>query len=188
MAREPHLHDEPGAGVGEHPTPGDRRYHHEVDDPLDWDGDDYALTGPVEAHGRSLDLGLLFLRLAGLPLVLHGVAKAVDMPAYTQVVADNFVAGQAPDLFAWLVMLGQVALPLLIGLGLFTRPAAFLLTAMTAAGWVFLVYLGGGYRLLDGDGALTGEDALLYAGLALPLVFTGAGRWSVDGLRTGGRP
>ena len=188
MAREPDLHDEPDAGLGGQIMPADGLYHHEVDDPRDWDGDGYALTGPVEAHGRSLDLGLLLLRLAGLPLVLHGAAKAVDMPAFTQVVADNLVGGQAPDLFAWLVMLGQVALPLLVAIGLFTRPAAFLLTAMAAAVWVFMIYLSGDYRLLDGDGALTGENALLYAGLALPLVFTGAGRWSVDGLRTGGRP
>ena len=37
-------------------------------------------------------------------------------------------------------------------------------------------------------GALTGENALLYVALALPLVFTGAGRWSLDSLRTAGRP
>lgn len=183
MAREP----------TEMPT-GDGGYHHEVDDPTLWDEDDYALTGPVEAHGRSLDLGLLLLRLAALPLVLHGAAKAVAMPGFTAAVADNLVGGQAPDLFAWLLMLGQVALPLLIAVGLFTRPAAFLLAAMMATIWAFVVYLGGDYQVLDarpagaGGGGLTGENVLLYAGLALPLVFTGAGRWSVDGLRTGGRP
>lgn len=169
-------------------VPADGVYHHEIGDPRTWDEDDYALTGPVEAHGRSLDLGLLLLRLAGLPMLLHGVAKAVDMPGFTQVVADNLVGGQAPDFFAWLIMLGQVALPLLVAIGLFTRPAAFLLTGMLAAIWAFMIYLSGDYTLLDGEGALTGENVLLYAGLALPLVFTGAGRWSLDGLRTGGRP
>lgn len=167
---------------------GDGRYHHEIGDPSTWDEDDYALTGPVEAHGRSLDLGLVLLRLAGLPMLVHGVAKAVDMPAFTQTVADNLVGGAAPDFIAWLVMLGQITLPLLVAVGLFTRPAAFLLAGMLAAIWAIVIYLGGDYSVLGRDGGLTGENVLLYAGLALPLVFTGAGRWSVDGLRTGGRP
>ena len=170
--------------------PGERddRYHHEVDDPPEWDEDDYAVTGPVEAHSRGLDFGLLVLRLAGLPMLLHGVHKAVDMDGFTQVVAGNVVGGQAPDFFAWLVMLGQIGLPLLVAVGLFTRPAAFLLTAMMAAIWVLMIYLPAGYTPLGAEGQLTGESALLYAGLALPLIFTGAGRWSMDSLRTGGRP
>src|SRR5690606_27569630 len=76
--------DRDGRGEGAHDPRRDQvadAYHHEIDDPPTWDDDTYAVTGPVEAHGRSLDLGLLLLRLAGLPLVLHGIAKAVDMPA-----------------------------------------------------------------------------------------------------------
>lgn len=187
MARE-RVPEESDQRVDDDGPPGDSRYHHEIGDPDIWDEDDYALTGPVEAHGRSLDLGLLLLRLAGLPMLLHGVAKAVDMPAFTQVVGDNLVGAQAPDLFAWVIVLGQLALPLLVAIGLFTRPAAFLLAGMLAAIWASTVYLGGDDTVLGRDGLLTGEHALLYAGLALPLVFTGAGRWSVDGLRTGGRP
>ena len=45
-----------------------------------------------------------------------------------------------------------------------------------------------GYRPLADDGGLTGERALLYVVVALPLAFTGAGRWSLDSMRTGGRP
>ena len=41
---------------------------------------------------------------------------------------------------------------------------------------------------MGADGGLTGENALLYLGLSLPLAFTGAGRLSVDSLRTAGRP
>lgn len=163
-------------------------YHHEVDDPRDWDEDDYALHGPVEAHGHSLDLGLLLLRLAGLPMVLHGVDKAVDMPAFTRTVDANLIGGQAPDFIAWIIMLGQVALPILVAVGLFTRPAAFLLAAMAAAAWIVGVYLRVGYEPLGSSGELTGEPTLLYLGMALALVFTGAGRMSIDSLRTGGRP
>ena len=59
---------------------------------------------------------------------------------------------------------------------------------MMSAIWALVVYLDRDYTLIGAQGELTGENALLYVGLALPLVFTGAGRWSVDGLRTGGRP
>lgn len=166
----------------------DDRYHREMDDPDDWDEDDYAITGPVEAHSHGLDFGLLLFRLAGLPLVLHGVHKAADMPAFTTTVDTNVVGSQAPDFIAWLVMLAQVALPLLIAIGLFTRPAAFLLAALMVGIWTLVIFLRQDYTLLGDNGELTGESALLYALLALPLAFTGAGRWSVDSLRTGGRP
>lgn len=161
-------------------------FHREVDDV--WDDDDYALTGPVEAHGRGLDFGLLMLRLGSLPLMLHGIHAAVDMTAFTDRVADTLLGAQAPDFFAWLAMLALVGLPVLIVLGLFTRPAAFLVAGLMALIWVLLVYLRGDYTPLTGEGALTGENAVLYLLLTLPLAYTGAGRLSVDSLRTGGRP
>lgn len=166
----------------------DDRYHHEVDDPRDWDDDAFAMTGPVEAHGRGMDLGLLLLRLGSLLMVPHGLHKALDMEAFTAVVLTNLLGAQAPDLVAWLVMLSQVGLPLLIALGLFTRPAAFVLAGLMSAIWVLMTALRVDYTVLGQHGEVTGENALLYVALALPLVFTGAGRWSLDGLRTGGRP
>lgn len=166
----------------------DGTYHREVDDPTSWDNDDYAITGPVEAHGRGVDFGLLLLRLSTLALVPHGLHKAFDMPAFTREVASSFVGAQAPDVVAWVVMLGQVALPLLIAIGLFTRPAAFLVAAMMAAIWVLMIAVRFDYVVLGPQGELTGENALLYVALTLPLAFTGAGRWSVDSLRTAGRP
>lgn len=161
-------------------------YHREVGDPFD--DDSFAVTGPVEAHGRGLDFGLLLLRAASLPLLVHGVQAAVDMPAFTREVASNVVGAQAPDFVAWLVMLSLIALPVLLVVGLFTRPAAFLLAALMATIWVLMVYLRLDYTPLADDGGLTGESLLLYLGLTLPLVFTGAGRLSVDSLRTAGRP
>lgn len=179
---------DPASTVPDAEQDGDARYHREVDDPPVWDDDDYAVTGPVEAHGRGVDFGLLMLRLAALLLVPHGLHKAFDMPAFTQVVAGNFVGAQAPEFVAWLVMLAQVALPVLIAVGLFTRPAAFLVAATMAATWVLTIVLRVDYALLGEHGELTGENALLFVALTLPLAFTGAGRWSVDSLRTAGRP
>lgn len=166
---------------GQPPHPED--YHREM---YDWDEDE-RLDRP-EAHSRGLDFGLLVLRLATLLLVPHGVHKLLDMSAFTRSVADNVVGAVAPELVAWLVALGQVGLPVLLALGLFTRPAAFLAAALMAGIWALAVVTRFDYTLLTPTGGLTGENALLLVGLTLPLAFTGAGRWSLDSMRTDGRP
>ncbi|GGK75949.1 DoxX family protein [Ornithinimicrobium pekingense] len=165
------------------PQRHDPPYHREVYD--DWDAD---LVREEELHGRGLDFGLLLLRLGLLLLLPHGVAKAADMPAFVRQVDANVLGGQAPELFAWMIMIGQVALPVLVAVGLFTRPAGFLVAASLMAIWVLEVALRLDYEPLTSAGGLTGEAALLYAALSLPLAFTGAGRWSLDSMRTGGRP
>lgn len=150
-----------------------------------WD----AYLGPdAEAHSRGLDFGLLLFRLGLLLLLPHGIHKAMDVPAFVEQVGDNVVGRQAPELVAWIVVSGLIAPPLLAAIGLFTRPVAFLLAALMASMWALETVLAADYTPLTGDGALTGEPALLYLALALPLVFTGAGRWSLDAMRTGGRP
>lgn len=162
-------------------------YHRDVYDAYDGDWADLD-PRDVEQHSRGLDFGLLVLRAGSLPLVAHGLHKALDMPAFVAEVGANPVGGQGPEFFAWLIMLGQVALPVLVAVGLFTRPAAFLVAAMMAAIWGLTVPLSLGYTPLTPEGALTGEAVVLYVALALPLVFTGAGRWSLDAMRTDGRP
>lgn len=164
-------------------TDDDERYHREV-----YDAWEQGVGAADEGQGRGLDFGLLLLRLGALLMVSRGLHKAADMPAFTGEIASNVLGSQAPELVAWLVMLGQVALPVLLALGLFTRPAAFLLAAMMAVTWALTVVLRLDYAPLMPDGALTGEPALLYVALTLPLAFTGAGRWSLDAMRTGGRP
>lgn len=164
--------------------PGFEDFHHDVHD--DWD--DLDGTAVPEVHARSLDLGLLVLRLGALLLVTRGLDKAVDLPAWVREVDDHVLGAQAPELVAWVVLLGQVVLPVLLALGLFTRPAAFLLAAMMAATWVLTVYPRLDYTVLGEGGAPTGEVSLLHLVLALALVFTGAGRWSLDAMRATGRP
>ena len=172
MDREAHL----DVGTGTDPD-DDARYHRETDD---WE---LATAIIEETHDRGLDFGLLVLRLGSLLLLPHGLAKAADMPAFTRAVDSNVVGGQAPELFAWLVMLGQVALPVLLTVGLLTRPAAFLCAAMMASIWALAVLTRLDYTVLADHGGLTGENALLLDALTLPLAFTGAGRWSLDRMR-----
>ena len=85
----PHYGGEGGHG-DDSGDDGGARYHREVDDPPSWDDDAYALTGPVEAHGRGLDFGLLLLRCGPLALIPHGLHKAFDMPAFTREVTSSF--------------------------------------------------------------------------------------------------
>ncbi|WP_431472872.1 DoxX family membrane protein [Ornithinimicrobium sp. W1665] len=164
--------------------PGPEDYHHDVHD--DWE--DLDGSPAPEVHSRSLDLGLLLLRLGALLLVTRGLDKAVDLQTWIGAVDDHVLGAQAPELVAWLVLLGQLVLPLLLVVGLFTRPAAFLLAALMAAPWVLTVYPRLDYTVLGEGGAVTGEPTLLYLALTLPLVFTGAGRWSLDAMRSTGRP
>lgn len=158
-------------------------YHRDVYD--DWQE---VPDGDTEAHSHGLDFGLLLLRLASLPLLAHGLHEAGDMAGFVDEVADHPLGAQSPEFLAWLLMLGQVALPVLLAVGLFTRPAAFLAAGMMAAIWALTVPLSVGYAPLTPQGALTGEALLLYVGITLPLAFTGAGRWSLDAMRTAGRP
>ncbi|AXH95252.1 DoxX family protein [Ornithinimicrobium avium] len=158
-------------------------YHRDVYD--EWGDPD---PGELEAHSHGLDFGLLLLRLGSLPLVAHGLHGAADMPGLIRRVGDHPLGAQSPEFFAWILMLAQVALPVLLAVGLFTRPAAFFTAAMTAVLWLLTVPLSLGYSPLTPQGALTGEALLLHVGLSLPLVFTGAGRWSLDAMRTAGRP
>lgn len=172
------MHDEDTQDPG-----SDRTYHREVYD--DWEPVD---AGREEMHGSGLDFGLLLTRLGLLLLLPHGLAKAADMAAFTREVEANVVGGQAPEFFAWMIMLAQVALPVLVAVGLFTRPAAFLVAATMATIWGLDVVLRLDYVPVTPEGGLTGEALLLYVVLALPLAFTGAGRWSLDAMRTAGRP
>ncbi len=127
----------------------------------------------------STDLGLLLLRLCSLPLVLRGVHKLLTYPSFIDSLRDNPVAGQAPDVIGTLVMLGELALPLLIVVGFATRLAG-LLQATLVVGVLAAWTLPGQPLLQPGTGALTGEAELLYAAVALPLLFTGPGRISLD--------
>lgn len=74
-----------------------------------------------------------------------------------------------PDLAAQLATVSEHLFPILLVLGLFTRPAALALLGMTAVIEIF-VY----------------PDAwathLSWAGLLLPLIARGGGRWSLDAM------
>ena len=72
---------------------------------------------------------------------------------------------------------------LLILIGLFTRPVAFVLAGeMAVAYWMFHAPQSF-YPALNG-----GDAAILYCFVFLLLVFTGPGAWSLDGMRGSAGP
>lgn len=154
------------------PAPDVARVDHR--DTVEW-----ALV-EARANNRPLtDVGLLLLRVCSLPLVLRGLHKLVDFPGFVDTLRDNAFAAQAPELLGVLVVGGEIALPVLIAIGLATRVAGLLQATLMIG--IFVFWTLAGAPLLDPvTGGLSGEPELLFAALALPLVFTGGGRAAID--------
>ena len=130
------------------------------------------------ANRPLTDLGLLLLRLCSLPMLLHGLHKAQDFPGLVETLRGNAVGALAPEIFAGLVIAGQVLLPILIAVGLLTRLSALALAALMGCVYVFVV-LANNPVLDPRTGGLSGEATLAYVAITLPLFFTGAGRLSL---------
>jgi putative oxidoreductase len=119
------------------------------------------------------DIGLLLLRVfAGLGMAWHGYEKLAVSGRLSQFIEGVGEMGfPFPVFFAWAAILAELVGGILLAAGLFTRPAAaFILITMLVAAFV---------RHADDPFAIK-EKALLYASIALALLFTGAGRWAVD--------
>lgn len=132
------------------------------------------------ASGSSSDdVGKLILRLTlGVLMLLHGIAKVISGPGHIVGLVTN--AG-LPSALAYLVYLGEVIAPLLILVGLFTRLAALIVIGnMLVAVW--LVHMGDLMRLTK-TGGWALELQAFFLLTALALVFLGAGRYSIGGVR-----
>ena len=120
-----------------------------------------------------LFLGVLRIVVA-LLFIEHGTQKLLGFPAPMQ------IPGGLPPL---LVVAGflEIAGGILLLLGLFTRPVAFILSGeMAVAFWMMHFPRGGLYPVLNG-----GDAAVLFCFVFLYLVFAGPGALSVDSLRRG---
>lgn len=112
---------------------------------------------------------LSLLRMAtGYAFLLHGTAKAFGFPV------DNtaYLGGN------WFSLMGTATILELVGglliiLGLFTRPVAFLLSGMMAVGY-FMMHASI-FPLAKG-----GEPAMLFSFIFLYLAVAGAGSFSLD--------
>lgn len=117
---------------------------------------------------RHAPLMLSILRLvAGLIFLEHGTQKLFGFPA-----ADHM-----PDSFtlAWFAGILETAGGLLVALGLFTRPAAFIISGEMAFAYFMAHFPRGFFPALNG-----GDAAILYCFIFLYLVFAGPGPVSID--------
>ena len=126
------------------------------------------------------EIGKLVVRLgAGGLLLLHGVHKLLNGIAP---IKELVVAAHLPDLIAYGVYLGEIAGPILVILGLFSRVGGVLivinmLAAILLAGMAKIL-------MLDAFGGYALELEMLFLLGGLSVVLLGAGRLS---LNIGGR-
>ena len=125
------------------------------------------------------DIGKLILRVSISVLMLfHGYTKlahGIDK------IAAGLVKSGLPEFLAYGVYIGEVLLPILIILGLFTRLAA-LGMGITMFFAIYLVFWEKLF-LLTKNGAPVIELPLLYLILSIVVFFIGAGKYSFDGKR-----
>ena len=109
--------------------------------------------------------------MAGLLLLQHGTTKYLHFPETQMSGASPFTMGGAAGV---LELVGGV----LLVLGLFTRPTAFILSGTMAVAYFYAHAPQGFFPILNG-----GELAALYCFVFLYLAGAGAGAFSLDRVR-----
>ena len=109
--------------------------------------------------------------MTGLLLLQHGTTKYLNYPVGPMNNASPMSMSGAAGL---LELVGGV----LLVIGLFTRPVAFILSGMCAVAYFYAHAPRGFFPLLNG-----GELAVLYSFVLLYLAAAGGGTWSADALR-----
>lgn len=109
--------------------------------------------------------------IAGFLFMVHGAQKLFGFPVP--------MPGGAPSLKSLIGVAGILEFfgGLLILLGLFTRPVAFILSGMMAVAYFMAHAPGGFWPLMN-----RGELSVLYCFIFLYLAAAGGGMWSIDRL------
>lgn len=124
------------------------------------------------------DTGKLVLRLTlGGLILLHGVHKLFNWAASYQWLAGLLAKNHLPEFFAYGVLIGELAAPLLIIVGFQTRLAAL----VVVGNMIFALYLAHMHELfkMTSSGGLAIELQLFYLFTALAIVFLGSGRYAI---------
>lgn len=110
--------------------------------------------------------------MSGLLLLQHGTGKLLKFPAGA--VPPTFTLNSMPG-YAGII---ELVCGILLVIGLFTRPAAFLASGMTAVAYFYAHAPQGFFPILN-----RGELAVLYCFVFLYIAAAGAGPWSIDAQR-----
>jgi putative oxidoreductase len=110
--------------------------------------------------------------MSGLLLLQHGTAKLLKFPAGA--VPPTFNLNSMPGYAGFI----EFVCGILLVIGLFSRPAAFLASGMTAVAYFMAHAPQGFFPILN-----RGELAVLYCFVFLYLAVAGPGPWSLDAMR-----
>ena len=123
-------------------------------------------------NAGSHNIGLLFLRLGvGILMANHGYDKLVHFSEYQPQFMDFMGLGKGLSL--GLTVFAELFCSVLLIIGLFTRLATIPLIILT------LVII---FKASNADIFGKAEIATLYLTVYTALLFTGAGRWSIDNM------
>ncbi|MCA9400740.1 MAG: DoxX family protein [Candidatus Omnitrophica bacterium] len=125
----------------------------------------------MKSDHRYTDLGLFLLRVfAGIGIAYHGYGKIFG--GYM----DKFILGvermgfPMPEVFAWMAAASEFAGGILLAIGLFTRPAAFLIFST-----MFVAFF-----IAHGDDPFSKKElAACYLVMSGCLMLTGGGAFSL---------
>lgn len=139
-------------------------------------------TAPWPVAARLLSLVRI---VAALVLVPYGLSKLTGWPAPLSPQGLSLGHAQAVGSLMWTAGVIEVAGGLLLALGLFTRPVAFLLSGELAVAYFMRhgsVVLQPGMQVLGLFPSINGgTSAVLYSFLFLYIMAAGPGAWSLDG-------
>ncbi|AHJ74516.1 MULTISPECIES: DoxX family protein [Kosakonia] len=134
-----------------------------------------SLLNSVNKMFSHEDFGRLLLRLmVGGLMLFHGLHKLIGG---IDGIAGMLAAKGLPGFIAYGVLIGEVLCPILIILGVLTRPSALVLAFTMIVAWLLVGV--GKTGSLDATGAWAIESMVYYFIAALVIAFIGAGRYSV---------
>ncbi|ROP59033.1 putative oxidoreductase [Enterobacter sp. BIGb0383] len=134
-----------------------------------------SLLNAVNKMFSNDDLGKLLLRFSvGGLMLFHGIHKLIDGVGG---IAGMLAAKGLPEFIAYGVLVGEVVAPILIILGILTRPAALTLAFTMVVAWL-MVGVGKTWAL-DKTGAWAIESMAYFFIAAIAIAYLGAGRYAL---------
>ncbi len=128
-----------------------------------------AITTTLNAWAPRT-LGILRI-VTALLFLEHGTQKLLGLPA------SEF----SPEMYSlpWIAGVLEIVGGILLILGLFTRPVAFILSGQMAVAY-WMAHAPRSFFPIENGG----ESAILFCFIFLYLAFSGPGAWSLDGILT----
>jgi len=112
--------------------------------------------------------------MSGLLFLQHGTTKYLSFPV-------TKMSGASPMTMSGAAGLIELVGGVLLAIGLFTRPVAFILSGTMAVAYFYAHHPRGFFPIIN-----AGELAVLYCFVFLYIAAAGGGAWSIDRMRSRG--